>query len=84
VLKDEEAASKQMIEAAFSAAGFKVPALAEVLAGLKIDQARAKKLVTLLLRTKFSSRSRTISYFIEMLWMNCGRWCVPEDSSFHD
>jgi len=52
VLKDEEAASKQMIEAAFSAAGFKVPALGEELAGLKIDQARAKKLVTLLLRDK--------------------------------
>jgi selenocysteine-specific elongation factor len=52
VLKDEEAASKQVIEAAFAAAGFKVPALGEVLAGLKIDQARAKKLVTLLLRDK--------------------------------
>lgn len=52
VLRDEEAASKQVIEAAFAAAGFKVPALGEVLAGLKIDQARAKKLVTLLLRDK--------------------------------
>jgi len=52
VLKDEEADSKQVIEAAFAAAGFKVPALGEVLAGLKIDQARAKKLVTLLLRDK--------------------------------
>jgi selenocysteine-specific elongation factor len=52
VLKDEEAASKQVIEAAFAAAGFKVPALGEVLAGLKIDQVRAKKLVTLLLRDK--------------------------------
>jgi len=52
VLKDEEAASKQMIEAAFAAAGFKVPALGEVLAGLKIDEARARKLVTLLLRDK--------------------------------
>ena len=52
VLKDEEAASKQVIEAAFAAAGFKAPALGEVLAGLKIDQARAKKLVTLLLRDK--------------------------------
>jgi selenocysteine-specific elongation factor len=52
VLKDEEAASKQVIEAAFSAAGFKVPALGEVLAGLKIDQVRARKLVTLLLRDK--------------------------------
>jgi selenocysteine-specific elongation factor len=52
MLKDEEAASKQVIEAAFAAAGFKVPALAEVLASLEIDQARAKKLVTLLLRDK--------------------------------
>jgi selenocysteine-specific elongation factor len=52
VLKDEEAASKQIIEVAFAAAGFKVPALGEVLAGLKIDEARARKLVTLLLRDK--------------------------------
>jgi selenocysteine-specific elongation factor len=52
VLKDEEAASKQLIETAFAAAGFKVPALGEVLAGLKIDEGRAKKLVTLLLRDK--------------------------------
>jgi selenocysteine-specific elongation factor len=52
VLKDEEAASKQVIEAAFAAAGFKVPALGEVLAGLKIYQVRDRKLVTLLLRDK--------------------------------
>ena len=52
VLKDEEAASKQLIEAAFASAGLQVPALAEVLAGLKIDAVRAKKLVTLLLRDK--------------------------------
>ncbi len=52
VLKDEEAASKQVIEAAFAAAGFKVPALGEVLAGLKIDETRARQLVTLLLRDK--------------------------------
>jgi selenocysteine-specific elongation factor len=52
VLKDEEAASKQTIESAFAAAGLKVPALNEVLAGLKIDQLRARKLVTLLLRDK--------------------------------
>jgi len=52
VLKDDEAASKQRIESAFAAAGLKVPALAEVLAGLEIDQTRAKKLVTLLLRDK--------------------------------
>ncbi len=52
VLKDEEAASKQTIESAFASAGLKVPALNEVLAGLKIDQSRARKLVTLLLRDK--------------------------------
>jgi selenocysteine-specific elongation factor len=52
VLKDEEAASKQVIESAFAVAGLKVPALGEVLAGLKIDQIRARKLVTLLLRDK--------------------------------
>jgi selenocysteine-specific elongation factor len=51
-LKDEEAESKQKIEQAFEAAGLKVPALHEVLAGLKIDKARAQKIVTLLLRDK--------------------------------
>jgi len=52
VMKDEEAESKKKIEEAFSAAGLKVPALAEVLAGLKVDKARAQKIVTLLLREK--------------------------------
>ena len=52
VLKDEEAASKEIIESAFAAAGLKVPALSEVLGGLKIDRVRAQKLVTLLLRDK--------------------------------
>jgi selenocysteine-specific elongation factor len=52
VLKDEEAASKETIESAFASAGLEVPALNEVLAGLKIDQLRARKLVTLLLRDK--------------------------------
>jgi selenocysteine-specific elongation factor len=52
VLKDDEAESKQAIEQAFAAAGLKVPALKEVLAGLKLDRARAQKLVTLLLREK--------------------------------
>ncbi len=51
-LKDDEAESKNKIEAAFAAAGLKVPALLEVLAGLKIDKARAQKIVTLLLREK--------------------------------
>ena len=52
VLKDDEAESKKKIEDAFSTAGLKVPALYEVLASLKIDKARAQKIVTLLLRDK--------------------------------
>jgi selenocysteine-specific elongation factor len=51
-MKDEEAESKKQIEQAFAAAGLKVPALKEVLAGLKIDLPRAQKIVTLLLRDK--------------------------------
>jgi selenocysteine-specific elongation factor len=52
VMKDEEAESKQKIEDAFASAGLKVPALSEVIAGLKVDKARAQKIVTLLLRDK--------------------------------
>jgi selenocysteine-specific elongation factor len=52
VMKDEEAESKKRIEDAFSGAGLKVPALHEVLAGLKVDKTRAQKIVTLLLRDK--------------------------------
>ena len=52
VLKDEEAESKITIEAAFSSTGLAVPALNQVIAGLKIDRSRAQKLVTLLLRDK--------------------------------
>jgi len=52
VMKDEEAESKQIIERAFASSGLKVPALKDVLAGLKVDKARAQKLVTLLLRDK--------------------------------
>jgi selenocysteine-specific elongation factor len=52
VMKDEEAESKKKIEEAFAGAGLKVPALHEVLAGLKVDKARAQKIVTLLLRDK--------------------------------
>jgi len=51
-MKDEEAESKKIIEDAFAAAGLKVPALREVMAGLKVDKARAQKIVTLLLRDK--------------------------------
>ncbi len=51
-MKDEEAESKKMIEAAFANAGLKVPALKDVLAGLKVDTRRAQQIVTLLLRDK--------------------------------
>ena len=52
VMKDDEAESKKKIEDAFFSAGLKVPALPEVLAGLKLDKDRAQKIVTLLLREK--------------------------------
>ncbi len=52
VMKDEEAESKKQIETAFSGAGLEVPALQEVISGLKVDKARAQKIVTLLLRDK--------------------------------
>lgn len=52
VMKDEEAESKKQIEDAFALAGLQVPALNEVLAGLKVDRARAQKIVTLLLRDR--------------------------------
>ena len=52
VMKDEEAESRKVIEQAFASAGLKVPALKDVLAGLKIDRTRAQKIVTLLLRDK--------------------------------
>ncbi len=51
-MKDEEAESKKKIEDAFASAGLKVPALQEVIAGLKVDKVRAHKIVTLLLREK--------------------------------
>jgi selenocysteine-specific elongation factor len=51
-MKDEEWESKQIIEQAFAAAGLKVPAMRDVLAGLKVDRTRAQKIVTLLLRDK--------------------------------
>jgi len=52
VMKDDEAESQKIIERAFASAGLKVPALKDVLAGLKVDKARAQKIVTLLLRDK--------------------------------
>jgi selenocysteine-specific elongation factor len=52
VMKDDEAESKNIIEQAFSSAGLQVPSLDNVLTGLKLDKARAHKIVTLLLRDK--------------------------------
>jgi selenocysteine-specific elongation factor len=52
VMKDVEAEAKDKIERAFATAGLKAPALNEVIAGLKIDKARAQKIVTLLLRER--------------------------------
>ena len=52
IMKDDEAESKKMIEEAFAISGLKVPALHEVIAGLKVDKSRAQKIVTLLLRDK--------------------------------
>src|SRR5262249_14623797 len=52
VMKDEEAESKKTIEQAFASAGLQVPALQTVLGALKVDKARAQKIVTLLLREK--------------------------------
>ncbi len=51
-MKSEEADSKRVIEEAFIHAGLKVPALKDVLAGLKLDRTRAQQVVTLLLRDK--------------------------------
>jgi selenocysteine-specific elongation factor len=51
-LSSEETESRELIERAFASAGLKVPALKDVLAGLKIDKTRAQKIVTLLLRDR--------------------------------
>jgi selenocysteine-specific elongation factor len=52
VLRDDEAESKKLIENAFATAGLKVPLLKDVLASLSIDNVRAQKIVTLLLRDR--------------------------------
>ena len=52
VLRDDEAESKQNIEQAFAKAGLQVPLLKDVLASVRIDQVRAQKIVTLLLRDR--------------------------------
>ncbi len=52
VMNDDEAESRKTIEQSFASAGLRVPALKDVLAGLKIDKGRAQKIMTLLLREK--------------------------------
>ncbi|HYE25464.1 MAG TPA: SelB C-terminal domain-containing protein, partial [Clostridia bacterium] len=51
-MRSDEADSKREIEQAFASAGLKVPALKDVLAGLKLDRTRAQQIVTLLLRDR--------------------------------
>jgi selenocysteine-specific elongation factor len=51
-LEDAEAQAMQQIVSAFASAGLKVPALPEVLGGLKIPRDKATKIVTLLLRDR--------------------------------
>jgi selenocysteine-specific elongation factor len=50
VLLPEESRAKDQIEAAFSAAGLKVPSLEEVLSKLPVESKRAHKLLQMLLR----------------------------------
>jgi len=52
VMRDDETASKRMIEETFASAGLKVPSVKDVLAQLQLDKVRAQKIVTLLLRDK--------------------------------
>ena len=51
-MKSDESESKKLIEDAFAKAGLQVPALKDVLSGVKLDRARAQQVVTLLLRDK--------------------------------
>jgi selenocysteine-specific elongation factor len=51
-MKSDESESKRVIEEAFAKAGLQVPALKDVLAGVKLDRMRAQQVVTLLLRDR--------------------------------
>jgi selenocysteine-specific elongation factor len=51
-LLPEEAVAKEQIEKAFQSAGLTVPSVKEVLAGLKVEPARAEKLLRILLGEK--------------------------------
>lgn len=52
VLGSEESKSKETIEEAFASAGLRVPAVEEVLARVKLDKVRSRKIVTLLLHDR--------------------------------
>jgi selenocysteine-specific elongation factor len=52
VMRSEESQAQTTIDNAFRSAGLAVPALKDVLNGLKIDRIRAQKIVALLLRDK--------------------------------
>lgn len=52
VLKEAESAAKAQIEDAFRRAGWKVPALDEVLAGVTVSPAQARELVSLLTKER--------------------------------
>ncbi|HEV2215727.1 MAG TPA: SelB C-terminal domain-containing protein [Terracidiphilus sp.] len=51
-LDSQESAARDQIVHAFAAAGLAVPAASDVLAGLKIDRARAQKILQMLLKEK--------------------------------
>ncbi|HEY2462223.1 MAG TPA: SelB C-terminal domain-containing protein [Candidatus Acidoferrum sp.] len=58
-LDAEEARAKEQIEAAFAAAGLKVPAVSEVLGGLRVEPRCAEKILQILLREKILIRVTT-------------------------
>jgi selenocysteine-specific elongation factor len=55
-LQPEEARAKDQIEAAFAGAGLAVPAVKEVLGGLRVEAKRAEKLLQILLRDRYLVR----------------------------
>src|SRR5207253_3518312 len=52
LLKEDEEQARTQIERAFQAAGFATPAVPEVLAKSGVEQARARRLLEILLREK--------------------------------
>jgi len=58
----------------------KVPALHEVIAGLKIDKMRGQKIVTLLLRDKVWSKFQKSWFFIAAAGRMRGSWQLTNKS----